>query len=556
MLAPLLTPLLFSLALASPPVSTPRGLLDNPFGATNKPWDDSHLKTVAIGALSGGSRPSKSYEYVIVGGGTAGNTLAYRLAAANHTVALIEAGYWYEVGKPIVGPAPLGDIIGIGSNPLDSFPGVDHQIITTPQEGADNRKVHYAQGKCLGGSSALNFMIHHRPNRGALDAWADIVGDDSYRFDSFLPHYKQSVSFTPPNTKARGKKASEKTIYREDAFLSGAQGGPVQVTYPNWTPEWSSVVIKGLEAVGINTTDEYDLGKLNGYHYAQTTIDPKEMTRSTSANYVHKAKREGLGKRLHVFLGSRAQKVIFDANKVATGVEVAPPIGFPYTIKVTKEVIVSAGAFHSPQLLMLSGIGASAQLSKAGIPVIADRRGVGLNLTDHVLFGPTYELKAVETLSTYFADPLLLAKAVLDYALAKTGPLTSNMADLIAWEKLPTSVRGSFTNETIESLRNLPADWPEVEILPAGGFIGDLSFPILQQPLNGKIYSAIIGALAAPFSRGEVTLASSNPRDKPLVNPRWLTDKRDQEIAVAIYRRIRQIYNTDAVKSVRASTLR
>jgi choline dehydrogenase len=134
-----------------------------------------------LGAAEGALGIEATYDYVVVGGGTAGNAIGYRLAEAGHSVAIIEAGLFYEIAKPLLGTTPGGDIIGIGSSMLDSVPTVDWEFQTEPQVGANNRKVHYARGKCLGGSSALNFMIHQRGSAGSYDMWAEEVGDDSYK---------------------------------------------------------------------------------------------------------------------------------------------------------------------------------------------------------------------------------------------------------------------------------------------------------------------------------------------------------------------------------------
>lgn len=135
----------------------------------------------ALGAVGGALGVESTYDYVVVGGGTAGNAIGYRLAKAGYSVAIVEAGLFYEIAKPVLGTTPGGDIVGIGSSILDSIPTVDWEFLTEPQTGANNREVHYARGKCLGGSSALNFMIHHRGSIGSYDMWADEVGDDSYK---------------------------------------------------------------------------------------------------------------------------------------------------------------------------------------------------------------------------------------------------------------------------------------------------------------------------------------------------------------------------------------
>lgn len=135
-----------------------------------------------LGIVQGALGTEATYDYVVVGGGTAGNTIGYRLAQAGHSVAIVEAGIFYEIAKPALGTTPGGDIIGIGTSMLDSIPTVDWGFQTEPQAGANNRQIHYARGKCLGGSSALNFMIYHRGTTGTYDMWAKQVGDDSYKF--------------------------------------------------------------------------------------------------------------------------------------------------------------------------------------------------------------------------------------------------------------------------------------------------------------------------------------------------------------------------------------
>ena len=175
---------LFEPVTASDP-SPKQGLATflNPITGALETLTDGLVQT-SIGSLEGVLGEADEYDYVVIGGGTGGNTVAYRLAAGGYTVAVIEAGGAYEISKPILGPAPLGDIIGVGGNPLDSIPTVDWGLVTEPQPGANGRSLHYAQGRCLGGSSGLNFMVYHRPTRGSLDMWADAVGDDRDERDS------------------------------------------------------------------------------------------------------------------------------------------------------------------------------------------------------------------------------------------------------------------------------------------------------------------------------------------------------------------------------------
>lgn len=145
---------------------------------------------------------------------------------------------------------------------------------------------------------------------------------------------------------------------------------------------------KALLSLGLNKTSEFDSGKLMGTHYTQTFINAKDQTRSASDEYIRTALDN---EKLAVYANTQAQKILFDGNKTATGVRVQST-AITYDIHASKEVIVSAGAFHSPQLLMVSGVGPKETLDKFDIDIIADRPGVGQNMWDHIMFGPAYEV--------------------------------------------------------------------------------------------------------------------------------------------------------------------
>lgn len=519
-----------------------------------------------LGALAGTLGVEQEFDYVVVGGGTAGNAVGVRLAEAGYTVAIVEAGIFYELGKPVLGTTPVGDIIGIGSSSLDSIPTVDWGYLTEPQEGLGGRRVHYAQGKTLGGSSALNFMIHHRGSRGSYQMWADMVGDQSYTYDGLEPYFKRSVTLTPPDDTKRRENAS--TRFDEDAFST--PGGPVQVGYTNWVSVWATWLEKGLQAIGMERTVGFSSGNLMGYHYSQSTIRGSDQTRSSSNSYINAANDDkDTSERLKVFTSTQARKVLFStpssaanstnststsaSNKPrATGVEVTGLAGVStYKLTAKHEVILSAGAFQSPHLLMHSGLGPAAHLAEHGIPVVKDLPGVGQNMWDHVMFGPSRSVK-FDTLDRVLHDPIALTDALTSYITTKTGPLTSNVVEFLGWEKLSTldSYRANFSASTVEALASFPADWPEVEHISGNGYIGTFTFPVLQQPLDGKQYATILGGMVAPLSRGTVTLKSANPLQKPAIDPRWLTDPADQEVAVAWYRRMREVWRTPALQSI------
>lgn len=331
--------------------------------------------------------------------------------------------------------------------------------------------------------------------------------------------------------------------------LRGASSAKLQLG----RPVWSTWAAKGLEAMGINATDKYDEGSLLGWFYAQLTVHPDDQTRCASDEFIYTALHNGVGDHLTVYLESRADKILFDANKTATAVQVTSLAdGVTHLINATQEIILSAGALHSPQLLMLSGVGPAEVLSGFGIDVVADRPGVGQNLTDHVLFGPSYEV-VFDTLDKVLHDPVVLSESIAEYAVASDGPLTTNVAEFLAFERLPAAATGNLSQAAWEALDGLPSDWPHVEYFPANGYIGNFSIPWLDQPADGKQYVSVLAALVAPQSRGRVSLASGDPSEQPVVDPQWLTDETDVEVAVAGYQRARALFATEAVEGVRAA---
>ncbi|KAG4255844.1 hypothetical protein FPRO03_04792 [Fusarium proliferatum] len=525
-----LSPSLLALSLSTSVTARPEvpfisTLLDPLQHIVKSAYAGDGLKVGHLGELGGIPGVDAEYDYVVVGGGTAGNTIGYRLAKAGYSVAIVEAGPFLEISKPILATSPGGVTAGSGASLLDSNPLRDWRFTTTAQTGADNREIHYARGKVLGGSSQLNFLVYHRPTNGTMARWAEDVGDDSYTWEEMLPHFQKSPSFTPPDNEKR----NVTTDYDASAFSK--EKGPLQISYANYVPSWAVLVEKGLKSLGFKGIDGFSSGSLLGYSYTTTTVQPKTATRSASDDFVKTARSEKL-KTLKVYTESLAKKVTFDDDKKATGVEVSS-VGIDYTLKAKKEVIVSGGAFQSPQVLMVSGVGPKQHLEDLDIPVVADLPGVGQNLWDHVLFGPSFEVQGLEdTLSAAINNDTIFQGALDAYAQQQAGPLTSNQVELLGWEKAPEKYRSKFSNETLRDLATFPDDWPEMEIIPLNVYSEDWSFPILQQPTDGKKYTSLNGALVAPLSRGNITLRTNSTTDAPLINPNFLTKKADQEDTV------------------------
>jgi choline dehydrogenase len=503
----------------------------------------------ALGAVKGVLGGDQTFDYIVAGGGTAGAGVGVRLAEAGYSVAIIEAGGFYEIDKPVFSTTPAGSFFGVGASPLDTVPTTDWGFITEPQPFLNNRRIHYARGKCLGGTSALNFMVYHRGTTESYQRWADTVGDQSYTLKNLTPYFQRAVTFTPPGVRSLDNIT---TNYNASDFSN--TGGPVQVGYGYWVSIWASYLEKAFTALGIQKKNGFNSGSLLGYHFSQSTLRASDQTRSSSAAYIHAVQPNSkASKNLKVFTHTQARRILFDKSagrSKASGLEVSSALNLAkYEIRARREVIVSAGTFQSPQLLMLSGIGPSDTLSEHGIEQIVSAPGVGQNMWDHVLFGPSYSVKFA-TVGSMLQKPLLVASALLEYTTKAKGPLTY-AADILGWEKLSKldSYRSKFSQKTLDALATFPDDWPEVEHIAADAYAGNFRFPLLQQPLDGQGYVSILGAMVAPLSRGNITLKSSDPLAAPAINPNWLSNPVDQEVAIAWYRRLREVFATEEVAS-------
>lgn len=384
-------------------------------------------------------------------------------------------------------------------------------------------------------------MIYQRGDRGSYQSWADAIDDQSYSFDNLLPYFKRSCQFTPPASPPRASNATAE--YNAAAF--DPAGGPLQISYANYAGPFSSYIEPSLNEIGIPTVQDFNSGSLLGAQYCSSTIDPSTESRDSSqTSFLDAAQSRS---NLKVYQLTTATRILFDGSKKATGVSLSTGA----ILSATREVILSAGAFQSPQLLMLSGIGPASVLNTFNISTIADRPGVGQNLTDHIFFGPAYRVN-VQTFTRLANDPVYVAaEAATDYALLKQGPLTNPVCDFLGWEKTPRDLISSNASST---LAQFPASWPEIEYLSAPGYVGDFASLLAEQPKDGYQYATILAALVAPLSRGSVMITSTDANVLPTVDPNWLTDPTDVEVAIAAYKRVRSAFATSAMRPVLADT--
>lgn len=500
--------------------------------STAHPWNirDSADSNVA----------SQSFDYVIVGTGPGGSTLARRLTEdANVTVAVIEAGTWPQdlVGNLTTVPG-YNLVFDQPDITKPAYP-VDWGYITTPQAGLQGAQVRYQRGKCLGGGSNLNAMAWGFASMGTFDVWADLVGDKSWLWDTVFQYYRKSMNFAPVTA---GRRANATVEFRQQDAVTG---GPVEVRYPSYAYSWTTWLAAALNQVGVPTTDTFIDGYLNGSAWQANCLNHTDGTRvSASTAYLSPSLSRN---NLHLFQETLAEKILFHRNKTARGVLVrSNSTGKHYTIKARREVIVSGGVFNSPQLLMLSGVGPKAELEKHNITVIADRPGVGQNMQDQFFFGISYQIQTPIPV-TKGGSPEAVAYAA-EFDKNGTGPLGNGGGEYTGYEKLPANLRGSFSAVTNNTLAKYPADWPEMEFITLPAFIGN-GRTTGPAPTNGS-YATILAAIQTPTSLGNVTLNSSSALDAPLINPNWLTTTEDIEVSVAMFKRIREVWTAPVMGNV------
>lgn len=477
---------------------------------------------------------NQTYDYIVIGGGLAGSVVASRLTEnSNATVAIIEAGSFYELSNGNYSQIPYFSTEWVGADLGPFNPLIDWGLDTIPQ--ANGESMRYAQGRNLGGSSGRNQMLYHRPTKGYYEQFADHVGDAAWTWDNMTQYLERSMTFTPPLKNPQASSIS----YDASAFLpNGNMSNPLQVTYPGYAYELAVQHAPAVfESIGLSSQPGLSSGVLHGYSYWTYTIDPTTGTRSSAeASFLYEALERDT---LTVYINSLAQNVVFNGTR-AVGVNVTTPYARDrfYTLSARKEVIVAAGAWHSPQILMLSGIGPNATLAQHNIPVKSALEGVGQNMWDSTnIGGPTYQLNdTITTFQEIRQNKTMFAQAVEEFRSSGTGPLTQIGSDIVAWYKIPRNMSQTFSNATQQHLASLASDWPELEIQLT------TSSSALSFGDDMKKVGSIANLMVGTAGRGNMTIRSNSIFDTPIINPNWLRDPRDQEVAVAAYRLARQAW--------------
>lgn len=408
-------------------------------------------------------------DYIIVGGGSAGCVLAHRLSENSDTQVLL-----LEAGKP-----DSQREIHIPAAYSQAFKSdIDWAYETEPQACLYERNLYWPRGKVMGGSSSLNAMIYIRGHRMDYNKWREL-GASGWGWDDILPYFK---------------KAENQERGASDGY--GA-GGPLNVADQISPNELTQTFIRAAQKMGIQATPDFNGQEQDGVGLYQVT--QKQGKRMSSAvAYIKPALNRP---NLSIETEAHVTRILFE-NMQAVGVEYTQE-GQTKMVKCHQEVILCGGTINSPQLLMLSGIGDGEHLKSHGIEVIADLKGVGQNLQDHVVCGVVHE-------ST---QPISLASAqsitnILRYFILKKGPLTSNVGEGgLFWRSDP----------------NLPK--PDVQF--HFGPIHYLDHGLTKVPGHGY---ALGGLVLNPHSVGEIRLKSADPMVHPAINPNYLSDDRDMEV--------------------------
>ena len=424
-------------------------------------------------------------DFIVIGAGSAGCTIAARLSEDRATqVLLLEAGgedtnRWIHI--------PLG----FGKTFAD--PSVNWCYETEPDAGAAGRKVFWPRGKVLGGSSSINGMVYIRGQAEDFDHWRQL-GNTGWSFDDVLPYFKRA----------------ESNVRGSDQFRGA--GGPLCVSDVEKHPI-AEAFIESAMALGFPRNDDFNGAGQDGVGYHQTTTRNGKRC-STAVGYLNPARSRG---NLRIETSALSEKIIVEGKR-AVAVQFRQH-GELKTARARREIILCGGAINSPQLLMLSGIGPGSHLGQHGIAMVHDLPGVGQNLQDHYSAPIKLKAKLPITVNDVMLSNFRKLKVGLQYYTMRTGPLAmiSSPAALFA------KTRAELATPDVKcSISPFSADRPQDGLHKFSGF-------------------TMIAYQLRPESRGEIRLKSANPADPPAMIPNYLTDPVDQQTIVDGLKLCRQI---------------
>jgi choline dehydrogenase len=438
-----------------------------------------------------------SYDYIIIGAGSAGCVLANRLSEnPAHKVLLIEAG-GKDSKLEIHIPAAYAKL---------HRSEVDWGFWSEPQAHILNRKLYLPRGKTLGGSSSTNAMAYVRGNKEDYNDWA-AMGNKGWTYEELLPYFKKSEHNNSFN----------------DVFHG--QNGPLNVEHLRFKTPFTDAFIEACAQVGFQKNPDFNGATQEGVSLLQCTI--KDAKRHSAA--VAFLKPALHRKNLTVWTNTLTQRIVIEQNR-ATGVEVLSKNNQTQIVKAAKEVILSAGAFASPQLLMLSGIGDKTALAKQGIACIKELAGVGQNLQDHLFFGVSAE-STVQEGQNHHIKPLQQVWDLLQYFIQKKGIATIGPLEAMAFgcsDQSPDRVDYQFHFAALQAGEDYSVDFHDFRTLP-----------------RHDGYS-ILPTLLRPKSRGYVALRSKNVLDAPIIQPNFLSAEEDRTLLIKAARKAMEVMDAPA----------
>lgn len=446
------------------------------------------------------------FDYIIVGAGSAGCVIANRLSEdPGNQVLLLEAG----------APDKKMEIKIPGAYTKLHRSEVDWGFWSEPQEQLDGRKLFLPRGKTLGGSSSTNAMAYVRGNRADYIEWA-ALGNKGWDYESVLPYFKKSEHNEDFNNEFHGI------------------SGPLNVTFAkSFKTPFSDAFVKACAECGIPKNKDYNGSEQVGASLLQFTIKNGKRHSTADAFLKPILKRANLTVKTQTLVSSVILK-----NDQAIGVNVINQKGGVEHIFAKKEIILSAGAFQSPQILMLSGIGDPDELKPFGIESRISLPGVGKNLQDHLFFNCSALSKKQEGFN-HHTTPWNQFKGLLHLFLSQKGALTCSPLEAVAFynTKKESGVDFQFQFTPIQVGADYKTDFHDISTFPTvDGF-------------------TILPSLIKPKSKGFVSLRSADPKAAPLIQPNFLTEKADWETLILGTRKAIEVLNSDAFAPYRKAII-